>query len=310
MSGDIAGAVGIRGCAGLVCVVAVDRFAWGGRGAIDAGLNAYAAEQYSPRTITWLHACYGLGAASGPALMSFLLAADQPWQLGYAIVGGGQLVLALAFALTRRRWHAADADTAPEPRPAIGLRQTLGKPVVWIGCLVFLLYTGLEVSIGQWSFTLLTLGRGVPEVSAGQWVSGYWAALTVGRILAGIAANRLSPTVLLRLGLLGALLGSGLIWFDSAGGLLSLFGLLIAGLSLAPIFPALIATTPARVGSEHSANAVGFQVSAAMLGAAGLPWLIGQTIGSAGVPVIGPAIALSGMLYLGAYLMLELSSRR
>lgn len=41
-----------------------------GAGAIDAGLNTFAATQFSARMVNWLHACYGVGAASGPVIMT------------------------------------------------------------------------------------------------------------------------------------------------------------------------------------------------------------------------------------------------
>ena len=43
-------------------------FAGVGGGAIDAGLNTFAATQFSARMVNWLHACYGIGAASGPLI--------------------------------------------------------------------------------------------------------------------------------------------------------------------------------------------------------------------------------------------------
>ncbi len=53
-----------------------------GSGAIDAGLNTFAATPFSPRMVNWLHACYGVGAASGPLVMTGVLAANHPWQRG------------------------------------------------------------------------------------------------------------------------------------------------------------------------------------------------------------------------------------
>ncbi len=44
-----------------------------GGGAIDTGLNTYAAEHFSPRHINWLHACYGLGAMLGPPIVTAVL---------------------------------------------------------------------------------------------------------------------------------------------------------------------------------------------------------------------------------------------
>ena len=76
-------------------------FAGLGAGAIDAALNTYVATHHSPRTLNWLHACYGIGAASGPALMTGVLMAGDPWQRGYWMVALGQIALALCFFATR-----------------------------------------------------------------------------------------------------------------------------------------------------------------------------------------------------------------
>ena len=37
-----------------------------GRAAIDAGINTYAATHWSARMVNWSHACYGIGATTGP----------------------------------------------------------------------------------------------------------------------------------------------------------------------------------------------------------------------------------------------------
>src|SRR5262249_2586289 len=84
-------------------IVALAVIAGLGAGAIDAGLNTFAATQFSPRMVNWLHACYGVGAAGGPAIMTGVLTANHPWQQGYAVVGVWQLALAACFLLTRSK---------------------------------------------------------------------------------------------------------------------------------------------------------------------------------------------------------------
>ena len=56
---------------------------------------------------------------------------------------------------------------------------------------------------------------------------------------------------------------------------LGLAGILLLGFALAPIYPMLMSRTPARLGPEAALHAVGFQVSAAMLGVLALPTLAG-----------------------------------
>jgi fucose permease len=281
-----------------------------GGGAIDAGLNAYAAAHTSPRVINWLHACYGIGATLGPAIMTTVLGVGLPWQIGYIIVGGVQLTLAAGFALSRRHWESGPDSAAPDQsRRHISLRATLGMPVVWLSGLVFLLYTGLEVCVGQWSFSLFTLGRGVPTVLAGQWVSLYWGSLTAGRILMGFVAGRVAPRTLLWAAAAGAVVGTLLIAVG-AGYLADVAGLFIMGFALAPIFPLLIATTAARVGREHADNAIGVQMASAMIGGAAVPWLIGRLVGAASIGAVGPGIVGVAATYMAAYAALAVLSAR
>jgi fucose permease len=238
-----------------------------GAGAIDAGVNTYVATQYSARMINWLHACYGIGTTSGPVLMTHVLAAHRPWQWGYAIVGIGQLLLAVCFGLTRTRWPAARAaqDTSVSGSVRTSSRCTLRLPVVWLSIAVFFIYTGIEAVTGTWSYSLFTEARAVPASTAGIWVSMYWGSLTVGRLVIGVAVNFIIVSLLLRLCMLGLVLGAALLWLNVAS-MLSFLGLAVIGFALAPIFPSLIATTPERLGAAHTANGVGFQIAAAVLG--------------------------------------------
>ena len=70
---------------------------------------------------------------------------------------------------------------------------------------------------------------------------------------------------------------------------LSFVGLALIGLALAPIFPSLIATTPERLGTAHTANGVGFQIAAAVLGQSLLPGMMGILARHLGLEMVGPA---------------------
>jgi fucose permease len=274
-----------------------------GAGAIDAGLNTFAATHFSARTVSWLHACYGLGATSGPALMTCVLSAGRPWRWGYALVGFGQLALAVCFSLTRRQWSngsaAQDAST-PEPVRAASNISTLRLPVVWLSIAVFFVYTGIEAAAGAWAYSLFTEARAVPAGTAGMWVSAYWGTFTVGRLVSGLMAGFTSTPRLLRLCLIGIALGAAMIWLNFAS-LLSFLGLALMGLSSAPIFPSLIAATPERLGRAHTANGVGFQIAAAVLGQSLLPGLVGLLAGRLGLEVAGPALLAAALLLLALF---------
>ena len=75
-----------------------------GAGAIDSGLNAYAAEEFGPKHMNWLHAAFGLGATTGPLVMTAAITSGASWRWGFAVVAAAQALLALAFLLTARMW--------------------------------------------------------------------------------------------------------------------------------------------------------------------------------------------------------------
>jgi fucose permease len=260
-----------------------------GAGAIDAGLNGYVALHHSPRLLNWLHACFGIGPATGPAIMTAVLQAGHSWRLGYAIVGSVQLGLGICFLLTLTLWpdRSSHPSASPALTPTLSQRErgSSGTLVVVLSVLLFFLYTGIETTAGQWSYSLFVESRAVEPQTASLWVSIFWGALAVGRILSGIVANRFSATTLVRGAAAGLLVGASLIWLNLSHPL-SFVGLGLIGLAAATVFPTLISATPARVGAKRASRVIGFEVAAASLGIGGIPALAGVLAARAGLEVI------------------------
>ncbi len=317
-------------------VVLLGLLAGAGAGAVDAGVNAYAAVHYSRRFLSLLHASFGLGAALGPVIMMSVLSNGHVWRWGYAAVGLLQIALGICFLLTARQWgtmsevtpgpprssrqRAPPAPAAkpgcrggsctPEmtplrrvPRGSRRSREFSTLPIVWLSIALFFVYTGIEATGGQWSYTLFTEGRGVAPGLAGLSISAYWGGLMAGRVLFGLVANQIQVTRLLRIGMVGVLCGVTVIWLDLAEGL-SLVGLALVGFFAAPIFPSLIASTPERIGPERAASVVGFQVGAASLGIGLLPALAGVLAERFGLESIPAFLVLAavGMVLLHEWL--------
>jgi fucose permease len=270
-----------------------------GAGAIDAAINAFAAALFTPRVITWLHACWGLGAMLGPLVMTALIAAGPGWRWGYALLAASLAAMAGAFRLTLGLWDspAGAAGIAPGPGVAGGLREALREPRVRANALLFFLYTGAETGAGQWAYSLLTESRGMAPAAAGLAAAAYWGSIFVGRLAFGAIAHHVAPPRLLRLGMAGAPVAALVVCLtrSGAGGFAGLFAL---GLLLAPVFPLLIAETPARVGERHAPHAIGFQISAATLGAGTLPAAAGVLARHSGLESLGPFLLAATVLLL------------
>ncbi len=261
-----------------------------GGGMVDASMNVHFANRYGPRLMNWLHACFGLGITFGPVLMTAFISRGESWRWGYAIAGLVQGLLVLFFLVTKAHWHGLESTPLPTEaggpvRPA-STRETLRLSIIWLSLALFLMVAGIEITAGQWTFSLLTEARAVDVVTAGTWISIYWGSFTVGRILYGLVSHRLSMLSALRYGMVSTALGSALIWWKGAP-FLSLAGLVVLGFAMAPIFPLLVSATPRRVGLAHATNAVGFQMAAAGVGLGLMPGLAGMLAERLGLEIVG-----------------------
>lgn len=270
-----------------VLFVALAMLAGFGSGAVDAALNTFAALRFAPRHLNWLHACWGLGATLGPGLATALLAAGTGWQAGYAAVGAVLAALALAFAATRARWEDGVAAAAPALPALSALRQPMVRRLI----LVFFLLAGVEASAGQWAATVLVETRGAAPASGAAASTLFWAALALGRVAMGLVVDRVGADRLVRaVAPVAALAALGFALAPRGADLVALAVLAVA---LSPLFPTLVARTPARLGAATALHAVGFQVAAATVGVAVLPGAIGlavQAFGAAVAPWVVAAL--------------------
>lgn len=283
-----------------------------GSGAIDAGLNVYAAENFGARHMNWLHASFGFGATLGPLVMTSVLGAGLGWRWGYGLTAAVQSVLAVAFAVTARAWEIrGDALQEEATREASrgNATRTLFLPTVWMSAVTFALYTGTEVAVALWTFTLLTEGRDLSTGVAGTCVSAYWGALFVGRVVYGVIADRLPGQQGLVV-CLGGMSAGALVAVLPAPAWVTVVGVMMVGLFAAPVFPLLTLTTADRVGADHAGPAVGMQIGAASLGAVIFPGLLGLLVGRGGTDVIAPSFLVLTLLVPLAYVLTVRLARR
>jgi fucose permease len=277
-----------------------------GAGGIDAGLNTYVALRLGEREMHWLHACYGLGATLGPFLMTAVLNRSGGWRPAYVIMACVQLSLAAAYLFTRSEWKrfGQNGKKGRTEKKLTGhktpLLETLGHGPSWAGMLLFFLYSGAELGLGFWAYTILTESRGVAPTLAGVLAGGFYGFFTVGRILSGFYIKKV-PTQSLLVGSLAlALVGANLLWAN-LGPRPSFFGMILTGFVIAPVFPCLVSSTRMRVGERHAGNTIGMQMAAAGTGAALLPSLMGVLARRVSVEAIPAALVVLFAAILGLY---------
>lgn len=282
-------------------------FAGLGAGAIDAGLNTYVAAHFGEGLMQGLHASWGVGITIGPIIMTLGLTAMNSWQFGYRVVGVFQIVLAICFVLTLAMWaNGVKAAKADEPKRLTDYKTPMGvtlrQPMVWLSVLLFFLYVGAETSLGTWTYSLLTESRGVNTTLAGFFAGSYWFTFTIGRIVAGLVANRVGINKLVLGGLAGALIGAVLlVWNPSQ--IANVVAVALIGISIAPIFPAMMSGTRIRVGDHFAANTIGMQMAATGFGIAVIPSLMGILARQISLEVIPVILLVVYIALLGVYLL-------
>src|SRR5476651_1028831 len=78
-----------------------------------------------------------------------------------------------------------------------------------------------------------------------------------------------NPVLLVRLGCIGGLAASALIWWAPSTAVV-IVGFALLGAVLAPVFPALVTLTPVRIGHARAQHAIGWQIAGANVGATGI----------------------------------------
>ena len=250
-----------------------------GAGSVDASLNNYVALHYKSKHMSWLHCMWGVGAASGPYIMGYVITNGGTWNGGYRCVAMIQIILTAILLCSLPLWKGRPQPKGPSDsatqKKALSIREALGLKGVKNVLLCFFCYCALEQTTGLWASSYLTLYKGVPAETAASFASMFFIGITIGRMLNGFATAKLNDVQLVRLGQL--LTGCGiLVMLLPLGTAATLSGFVVIGLGCAPIYPCLIHATPAHFGADKSQAIIGLQMACAYAGTSLMPPLFGQ----------------------------------
>lgn len=261
-----------------------------GSGILNTTINTYASQHFSARHVNWLHACYSLGAAVGPLAMTAVMTRQASWQWGYVLIAMAPIAVAAVFVLTAKHWEYSPADHEPGAAKAPARVSSL----LVRQALLFFCYSGLELTLGRWCYTVLTEWKHLPVATAGLAASCYFGSIFAGRLLLGAALDRVGATRMVRIGTLVAVVGTASFAFGPDA--LSGVGLVLTGFALAPIFPTLVAQSAGRFPRSDLARVIAICVACAILGSATVPYLAGVATRIFGLGAIATATVLLALL--------------
>jgi fucose permease len=321
------GGIGYALAPGLWLVLSVGPLMGAAAGMTDGGLNTAVALTGRPRLLNLLHGFYGVGTAIGPLVVTGAIIAGS-WRPAYLVLAALNVLTACCWIAWRREVPAIPAsavdagsdagsdaaadrpDSPGDPGDPAGTAQPIANwsgrraaAVLTLGLVVFFLYTGLEVSAGQWEVSYVRGQLGLSASAAGLAAFGYWGALTAVRIGLALPAKPVPAHTVIGSGLLLAIVASGLIWWQP-GTVAVVLAFVVLGAALAGVFPALIAVTPRRIGTERARHAIAWQVGAAAAGGSAISAVIGLLIDATSLAVLGPALVVLALLLFFANMAL------
>jgi len=216
-----------------------------------------------------LHLFFGVGALTAPMIVAQALnwtgdIKGAYWTFGLMVL---TVSVILAFLPSPPIRHAESQDT-PEGQ--------INYILVGLLTAFFFLYTGVEITMGGWISTYVLKLNLTSEVNAPLMASAFWGAFTFGRLIAIPLAFRLRPRVILMSDLLGSLVSLIilLLWPTSLSAVI--FATMLLGLSVASMFPTLLAFAERRIHITAQITSIFF--FGASVGSMCLPALMGRII--------------------------------
>jgi len=238
-------------------------------GLIDVGGNTLIVWVHQEKVgpfLNGLHFFWGVGAFLSPLIIAWVLKFHAQLNAPYWTLS--LIMLPIGWWL----WKL------PSPSLASSQVNFASKPIKpgFISALafIFFLYVGIESGYGGWIYAYAIEMKLMDLTRAAYLTSVFWGALTLGRLVTIPLAVKLKPSQLLIISYTGNLLTFSmiLIWSDSM--IVLWVGTIMAGLSIAAIFPTLLAL--AELHLPMSAGVVRWFFIASSAGGMTIPWLIGQ----------------------------------
>jgi MFS transporter, FHS family, glucose/mannose:H+ symporter len=264
-----------------------------GLGLAMTSTNMLTSRRYPKRmgaALALLNFSWSAGSVACPLLAAQFLRHSTASR-AYVLVG----LMALPFAFLPLLGDRGDlnASAVPSRAPA---RMKEATTIAYFAFLAFL-YVGVEATVGNWMSTYASRTTAWNFAGSTLAVAVFWAALLLGRALTPVMLTRLSEQRLYRVSVVATIAGV-LVLLSAHTPFTILSGAAVTGLSLAPLFPLILALFLAEIGESNNA---GWVFAVAGLGGAVLSWLTGivsSGTGSLRVGLLVPGSAALLMLFM------------
>ncbi len=285
-----------------------------GAGSIDTALNNYVALNYKAKHMSWLHCFWGIGAMTGPILMSYFLTKGFEYNTGFRAVSYIQFGLAAILLFSLPMWKKVANNNANNssneevqvPQIIISKSDLLKLKGAKEALIAFFCYCSIESTLGLWGSSYMVLVQNLSVENAVRYGSLFYFGITFGRFLSGFITAKLNNKQLVYLGLFFIGLGVLLILLP-VGSNIVVIGFVVAGFGCAPIYPSLLHETPKNFGYEYSQSIMGVQMACAYVGSTFSPLIFGAIAKYMSYSILPVYIGV--ILILMIYMVLKLNRK-
>lgn len=215
-----------------------------GNGLVDAAWNSWVADMVSANTLMGiLAAFYGLGATLSPLIATNMIHNNIHWNYFYWTLAGGSLIEIATSTATfwkedaaQFRLHNKKSNDAGQGSRTV---QALKSRVTWIMSIFLFTYMGVEVSIGGWIVDFMMKERHGGAYESGLIPTGFWAGVTVGRLVLGFVNDWLGERLAITIYLVLCIAFELVFWLVPKF-VVSAVAVSLLGVFTGPLFPGAI----------------------------------------------------------------------
>lgn len=278
-----------------------------GAGCVDAALSNYVALHFKAKHMSWLHCFWGVGAMTGPIVMSYWLRNGNNWRSGFVTIAIMLAILVLILLFTLSLWRIFEKENKidGEDEKIVSNKEALRIPGVKMFMLTMLCYNGTEAAVSLWIATFLIESKNISPASAAALSSLFFIGIIIGRLLSGFLSIHLSSKHLIRYGGIIGCVGF-IILITPVPYPVMASALFIIGFGGAPVYPSIVHATPERFGEKASPSVIGLEMASAYVGATLTPLLVGLIANQYGMFLI-PILLL--FLFVIMFIASEIGNR-
>ncbi|MDD7592352.1 MAG: MFS transporter [Bacilli bacterium] len=270
-----------------------------GGGAIDSILNSYVSLHYKAIHLNFLHAFWGIGAFISPLIIGSFIVDPRGFKDAAFVLSIIQTTILIITLSTLVLWVKVDkiynidsrnTTNSENNKENIGFFNTFKLRGVIFACITFFSYIAIESLAYSWFTSLCVFGMNIDNDIASKYLSLFYIAISLGRVISGLLSIKIKDKNLIRIGEGILLIGIILLTFKFNFVFMPI-ALFVIGLGCGPIYPSIVHSTVDKFTSKYSSAVMSIQIGFAYMANISVAPLFG-ILGNATTFLILPYIML------------------